>query len=126
MRAVCLHPEGGVIDGNAQNRFRAESFLESLKCLLLLFSPHEGLVACELVKRSCDFGKVLYKPPVEVEEADEGLHLHLVGWDRPISHGSDLLGVGSNLSIADDESEVSDLFDLEEALVGFEVELMLS
>ena len=89
-------------------------------------SPHEGLVTRELVKRFCNLGEVLYEPPVEVEEADEGLHLRLVGWDRPISHGSNLLGVGSNLSIANDESEVSDLFDLEEALVWFEVELMLS
>ena len=72
------------------------------------------------------FQEVSDEPSVEVGESEEGLYFFLVHWSGPLSNASDLDQVHRDRVVRDDHSEVLDRGFLEFALVGTEVELMLS
>ena len=71
------------------------------------------------------FRKVLDKPPIEVGEAQKGLHLLLVRQSGPFGNASNLDWIHSNRVMGNDHTKILNCGLLKFALVGAEVELVL-
>ena len=90
----------------------------------MFFSPVEALVTRELMERFGDPREVLDKAPVKIEKTDKRLDLFLGRWFLPVHDRTGLFQIGSNLAVPNDESKVSDLVHLKEALGWLEVEFV--
>ena len=108
--AIRLHTERCIVSGSAQDGFRAERPLEVVKHLLLGLSPTPGYLARERMQRLGILAEVLDELSVEVDKSEERLQCFLGGGHLLLGDGFDLLRIGADLSISDDETQVLHLW----------------
>jgi len=122
-RGIGMHDEGLRPVRGFEHWFARADVLQATEGCLAGFRPVPlAVLACEVVERSRDVGKVRDEGPVKVTEPKEAPDILDARRGRPSRDPLDFYRIHTDGTVADDHTKIFDLLFVELALRGFEEE----
>src|SRR5882724_7346691 len=104
-----------------------EGGLEGFECLSVVRAPSEwGVLAGEANQGNDDVGEPDNESTIEVDESQKCLDCLEISWGQPVTDSISLGRVHGDASGGDHEAQELDLLCVEQALLGFRVQVVLA